>query len=134
MIRWLREFWRESDRAESLKAYERREKVIGRTSRELVMQQAGFRDHQQITEELFCALMRPSLYKAKDAHPELEFAMEALPNGTMRIQGLAADKTVVREHSITLSELVDYNNGYDGGMRAFIQRVDKAVLTPSNKT
>lgn len=127
MIGWLKELRRESKRAYSVKALERRKRLVGFTTYDTVFAHEGFRNRQQITEEIFCALLRPSLYQYRQARPMLEFEMDALPDGAMRVRAFAKDEQVMAEHHIPLDNLLDYENGYDGGIRALQQRIRTGV-------
>lgn len=129
MIGWLREFRRESKRAYSLKVLERRKRVVGFTTYGTVWTNEGFRNRQQITEEIFCALLRPYLYDAsiRNAHPDWQFEMDALPDGAMRVSARTSDQQVVAQRAIPLDDLVDYENGYDGGLRALQRRIREGV-------
>lgn len=123
MIGWLRG----SRRARSLKAFERRKRLVGFTTYGTVFAHEGFRNHQQITEEIFCALLRPSMHEWRQARPALTFEMEALPDGAMRVRAIDINKQVVAEHTESFDALLDYENRYDGGILRLRQRLREGV-------
>lgn len=133
MIRAILEWRREIKRKQFAQAHWRRKKLVGFTTWDTVYSHEGFRNPQQLTDEICCALLRPGLYQWRDKNPDRVFEMDALPDGAMRVRALAGDG-VVAEHVVSRNAVYDYFNGYDGGYVGLMARCRQAVVDEAGRT